>query len=59
MSMVAWVKGLLEVERSGSEGKPEYVNVLMVTDQRETVEKYFLKQLKEVSQILSDFHGEL
>lgn len=40
-------------------GKPEHGNVLMVTDQGETVDKYFFKQLKEVSQILSDSHGEL
>lgn len=52
-------KRLMKAERSGSEGKLEYVNVLMVADQRETEEKYFFKQLKEVSQILSDSHGEL
>lgn len=58
MSTVAWLKGLLKDEGSVSEGKPEYRNVLMVTDQGETVDKYFFK-LKEVSQILSYSHGEL
>lgn len=56
---MAWVKGLLKADGSGSRGKPEHGNVLMVTDQGETVDKYFFKQLKEVSQILSDSHGEL
>lgn len=59
VSMMAWVKGLLKADGSGSQGKPEHGNVLMVTDQGETVDKYFFKQLKEVPQILSDSHGEL
>lgn len=59
MSMVAWVKGLLKADGSGSERKPEHRNVLMVTDQGETMDKYFFKQLKEVSQMLFDSHGEL
>lgn len=59
MSMVASVKGLLKADGSGSEGKPEYRTVLMVTDQGETVDKYVFKQLKEVSQILFYSRGEL
>lgn len=57
--MVAWVTGLQWADGSGSEEKPEQGNDMVMPDQGETMEKDFFKQLKEVSQILSDSHGGL
>lgn len=54
--MVASVTGSLWAHGSGSEGKPEWGNVMVVPDQGETVDNDFFT-LKEVSQILSDSHG--
>lgn len=43
----------------GQRGSQNTGIILMVTDQGETLDKYFFKQLKEASQILSDSNGEL
>lgn len=59
MPMVAQVRSSLGADGSGSEKKPDQGNVMVVLDQAEAVDKVFFRQLKQVTQILSDSQGGL